>query len=385
MERFSSTCNDILTPRWRQRIKAGDIINNPCTIVVDHQQVNESGSFYTFQTSNPSNVYQVYGDGSVTQYFLDACVGTPDYGDLDPDMSEVLQSLKQQAVARIDSTPYAFLEDLGEIGETIRFIKSPLSGLLKYSRRFAKARKSLLQYRGRYKAKSVTNVAKANAELWLEYRFAVMPLVRSILSFFEARDAEVYRPERRTARANKYVDLSTPLESQSIPYYSSNHCLFNVGTIVERTIRVGILYEVENPGNDLLFKYGLRIKDIPETAWNLLPLSFMVDRLVNISASFRGVTNLFDPNVKTLTGWITTFNNTVKQTALTRVIETGYTGSVTPDLIYEKAFTYSRSLWEPGLIDTIPVLNATGLVKSATRTADLVSLIASTFIGNKAL
>jgi hypothetical protein len=111
----------------------------------------------------------------------------------------------------------------------------------------------------------------------------------------------------------------------------------------------------------------------------------MVDRLVNISASFRGVTNLFDPNVKTLTGWITTFNNTVKQTALTRVIETGYTGSVTPDLIYEKAFTYSRSLWEPGLIDTIPVLNATGLVKSATRTADLVSLIASTFIGNKAL
>jgi hypothetical protein len=154
---------------------------------------------------------------------------------------------------------------------------------------------------------------------------------------------------------------------------------FTVGTIVEREVRAGILFEVDNPVESVWYKYGLRLKDIPETAWNLLPLSFMVDHFINISQTIRGITNLTDPSVKNLAAWITTKSNTVKTTSMTALNESGYTSSVTPDLIYEKTFTYSREVWMPGLEHTVPGIDFLGLVNSAAKITDLSALIVANF------
>lgn len=374
-DRYSSTCSDVVTPNFRQRVKSGAVINNPCSIVVDHQQVNGSGYASSLRLSN-NWLYEVYGDGSVTQWYLQVCAGNLDYGDTSPDgVSELISQLKHSALDRVDKTPYSFAEDIGELRETINFLRNSLGSLAKLSSRYKRAVKHARLLNGRV----IRSLAEASANVWLEYRFAAMPLLRTTLNLYEALPEEVHRPRRQTARAFGKIDTSMSLQPQTIQYYSNNTCTFNVSTIVEREVRVGCLYEVSNPLEDIYYKYGIRYKDIPETAWNLLPLSFMVDRVADISGTIRGLTNLLDPSIKSLAGFVVTKSNTVKSTALTGIDAVGYTSSVSPDLIFDKDFSYSRDIWVPGYADVVPSLNLGGLTSSVTRTTDLLTLILTNF------
>jgi hypothetical protein len=145
-----------------------------------------------------------------------------------------------------------------------------------------------------------------------------------------------------------------------ITYDASAHCL----------------YEVDNPVESFQFKYGLRFEDIPETAWNLLPLSFMVDRVVDISAFWRSVTNLSNPSTHFLAG-STRVKYTHERFISAYDIEPGGWGVITlgPDMNYHKSFIYDRVLWSPSFVDTIPTLDLKGLVNSATKITDLSALI----------
>jgi hypothetical protein len=217
------------------------------------------------------------------------------------------------------------------------------------------------------------------SEIYLEYSLAVAPLFRSICNFYDALKEEPYRPKRKTARGHVKIDRSMPLSPQTIQYYAGNTITFNVSTIVEREVRAGYLYEIDNPVGDVWFKYGLRVKDIPETVWQVLPLSFMVDRFVGIGDSIRGFVNLTDPNINSLAGWLVTKSNTITTVSVQHISESGYTSSVLPDLLFKKTFTYEREIWDPGYLDTIPSLHLGGLIKDTTNTADLIALIVSNF------
>jgi hypothetical protein len=105
----------------------------------------------------------------------------------------------------------------------------------------------------------------------------------------------------------------------------------------------------------------------------------MVDRVADISGTIRGLTNLLDPSIKSLAGFVVTKSNTVKSTALTGIDAVGYTSSVSPDLIFDKDFSYSRDIWVPGYADVVPSLNLGGLTSSVTRTTDLLTLILTNF------
>jgi hypothetical protein len=350
-------------------------VNTPCTIIVDHQQVNGSGTNFIYQNSNPSNTYQVYGDGCLTQYYLDDCVGAPDYGELSIDLGEAVAEAKTACLNNIDKTPYSFGQDIGELAETIAFLRDPLKSLKNVSNLYRRA----VKYGSLLKGRRIALTAKRTADIYLEYSLAAAPLFRSICNFYDALHEEPYQPKRQTARGHVKLDKSIPTHTQSIQYYGGNTVTFNVSTIVERTVRAGFLYEVENPAIGVWYKYGLRVKDIPETVWQVMPLSFMVDRLVGISDSIRGFTNLTDPSINSLAGWLTIKENTIKTTSVVHISESGYTSSVLPDLLFQKAFTYTRDVWEPGYLDTIPLLHYGDIIKDAHSTADLLGLIVSNF------
>jgi hypothetical protein len=228
--------------------------------------------------------------------------------------------------------------------------------------------------------RTVKTFAQSASEIWLTYRFAVMPLVRSIVTLLEAQSTDVsYRPERQTARSIEPLEKVRASGSQAIQWWNSNTQTYVVNCRETIDLRLGILYEIDNPVADIWYKYGLRVKDIPETAWNLLPLSFMVDRFINISNSVRGLTNLSDPNVDILTGWIVTKREFVLEYTLTALNESGYTHIVTPDTVYRREFTYQREVWEPGLQDTIPGFTPHELINSATKLTDLITLSIALF------
>jgi hypothetical protein len=299
-------------------------------------------------------------------------------------------------VAQIDSTPYAFGEDVGEVRETLRFLRHPFSSLLKLGKNFErdvlraskrklKSKRQLIIADIRRRKFLSDNLAykpsirRANAlaQVWTEYQFAAAPLVRSALDALEA--ATFYReaqpPKRVTARG--FAESTVDITDEAKRYWTAG--IFDTFTRRRQLVRechTGILYQVSNPVQDTKWLLGLRLKDVPETAWQLMPYSFMLDRVLNISRIVRGVTNLLDPTVRILAGWVVAKDaDTRELTYVSQARNDGWTVVVSGDLLRDDVFSYRRDTWIPSMSDVVPPVTPRGLIDDASKTADLVSLV----------
>lgn len=379
----TETMSDVIVPRYFQRVAKGEVINNPCHYVESTQR---SQGGWSYRRVHSSGTYEVRGDGSLTAWYLHHHWKVPIPGiDLNTSIDQKTQASKQQALASVDATPYGFAEDIGEIAETLRFLRDPLSSLkaLALSFRAEKMRRErFLRSNPKQKEKVREKLRRqmriyltdtrdlAAADVWLTYRFAFSPLMRSISSLTEALGTTIHRPKRRTSRSKTSGNVSnsgtvTKTAHEKLQY--ENDGAFEV--------RSGILYEVTNPVESFAFKYGVRFKDIPVTAWNLLPLSFMADRIVNISNCIRGLTNLSDPTVNILAGWVVTKKTVSSKRRLSLTNPPGWTGTTSFDTVVNETFTYDRTTWQPGVQDTVPAFTPKYLVSDISKTLDLLALV----------
>jgi hypothetical protein len=140
-------------------------------------------------------------------------------------------------------------------------------------------------------------------------------------------------------------------------------------------VKAGILYTNSNPLSGWQWKYGLRNKDLPVGIWNVVPYSFMIDRVFNISRAIRAATNMADPNIVFLTAWITTLREvTTVNSYKIKSNSSDYTFVLSGGNITTKSFTYDRKVWTPTASDTVPALTLRNIVKDAKYIADLLSL-----------
>jgi hypothetical protein len=368
---------DVVTPGFRGKQKAGEIVNNPCSMTVARRTTTGSGSVTQSQIAAPHDVWTASGTGTITGYYSTYGGGLPTYVEAPvPDLTEMIHMTQQQCLANVDSTPFSFAEDLAEIRETIMFLRDPLATIRKLSLNYRKAIQRLAKYRRlrsikRYPGQLLNDISS----VWLEQRFAVQPVFRSILKLMEAYETDkVYRPERRISRS--LWTAPNQSDARSVVKTSGGRTFtYYCKAISSGSVRTGILYEVSNPVVNFQYKYGLRFKDIPKTMWAVMPLSFMVDRFVNISNFFGGAVNLLDPNVDILGAWYSTKAERTVSIGVRNIVESGYTSTIVPDDIVDKTFTYNRTIWEPSWQNTIPVFTPKGLIDSAAKTTDLLALI----------
>lgn len=369
----TESMTDVVTPGYQTRIKRGEIINNNCSYWKG--VLSSTDGYYKYTSS-------LYGDyfeetGSVAQHHA-AYHGIGPYSGLSvPDVAQLTSHAKQQALANVDETPYAFMEDLGELGETIRFLKSPGKSLLKFSKDMQKR-----SWKIKSKYRKSADVALALNDLYLQRRFVMEPLVRSS---FDAVDAYADFEGRKRHNADRFVSRGYGNDSSSYSgeqrgYYDANtYDVFQCNSEVDIRVRAYIIYSFTGVRN-LSHHLGLRGKDIPTTAWNLVPMSFMVDRLFDISAFSRGVMNLSDPRLSILAAGVTVKSNKSGSYRYTDQVHNNpndyYSGSVSGSSESEDV-TFTRTVWSPSLSDTVPVLRPKNLVKDAQSIADLFSLSAA--------
>jgi hypothetical protein len=357
----SDTMDDHVIPGYRKRINAGEIINNPCLFVKDSIKTVGTGHFKWTRTNG--NIYETLGPG-VTHLQIQRGVVKANASDPTPSFA-LDESAKLQALGNLDRTPYSFGEDIGEVGETLRFLAHPMKSIAHLASEFQET-VSKKSKRQRFKSR-----AKAIADVWATGRFAFSPLVRSVDDAIVSLNDNIHRPKRRTARG---FSSDEDITRSDITYNGAKSSSWKQFTWKKRA---GILYEVSNPLVDWKFKYGLRFKDIPETLWQLMPLSFMVDRMVNISASLRGLESFLDPNVKILAAWLTSKesqSHTRAYTGFTHpIVQTVHASS--PDYYIVENFVYQRETWSPTISDFIPPVRVENLVNSSTKIADLAAII----------
>lgn len=354
---LSEEMTDVVTPDFHNRIAKGEIINNPC-------------SYTKVETTNSNDAVAHYKNGSSWEYWLYGALtdlregAFPAMSEIDAEPSDVEARCKLLALANLDSTPYAFGEDTLEIKETIKFLKNPLGSLLNLSRSFRDAYKKRIS-----EMRDLNKIIKAHEDVWLSYRFAFSPLVRSCTDALEAFQSQPKsKPERLSSRGKDSFDhYGTNLVTQS--YYTFKHEL-------NRTVegKASILYEVTNPIYDWKYTLGFRAKDWPTTIWQVMPYSFMVDRLYDVTSFSKGAINLADPRVKILSACYSSKSEVIRKSRILSDHPT-YCLSIKGNTREQKEFAYNRVPWTPSFYDTIPRFTPKELVKDLTNILDLTSLI----------
>jgi len=367
--------DDVVVENFHARSKAGEVFNNPCVYVVKTMEPSLLESNWRQVVPTNPSIYATKPIGNHTSAVL--TLTSFDGWNRNLAVSptfDVSAHAKQFALGNVDSTPHEFGEDLGELGETLRFLRKPLASIAGIARSFARKKRAI-------NASNVTDKAKALADAWMAYQFALLPLIRSVENAMEAWVLwdESLRPARRTAHGFSEKQSTASSLHQTAP--GSSHVYeFKHESLWLVNAHASILYEVTNPIDDWRYRLGLRWKDLPSTGYELIPLSFMVDRVINLKNAIKGIINLADPRVSILAASLTL--RTDKQHTVSCYNEYWGYGELDctitdPDHVQFVEFTYDRTVWLPSIADTMPVFNKTGLIDNVTKVTDLCAIIVS--------
>lgn len=334
-----TTMHDVVVQDFHKRIANGEIINNPMVKTMTSATTG-GGSYHA--THIATGNYSVIDGDSVTAWKVLQNNPQPSEPYVPHEASVNLAKLN--ALTRLDVTPYEFAEDVGEFGETMRFLRKPFQEFNELGRKFS-----------HITSLNVTKMtaAEAIAKAWLEMRYAVRPLLYSSWNALEAYFDQTTRPVRRTARGFSRVKDSNN-ENITQNHSATNIDYYSYGWELEDNCRAYILYEVDNPIDSVLEKLGLRFKDVPVTMWNLMSLSWAIDRFIDISSVIRAVVNLSDPSLRILAAGVTRKAKSREYWQWLSQTSQGYTVSGSGDLWIRESENKSRTLWIPSFVDVYP-------------------------------
>lgn len=176
------------------------------------------------------------------------------------------------------------LVTLAEAGKTLKMLRRPFSSALSNLTKIARRRDRLIQ-KGQ-------NLSDATTSAWLEYRLGWKPVLYDIKLTMQAFERVMTNPEieRQVFRAGKRLSLK-----QSGTYYPPvsglTSCLTEWNHNVDVKISAGAVFDI---AADSLYHsaskaFGLSLTDLPAAGWELIPLSFVVDRFLDVGTWLNAI------------------------------------------------------------------------------------------------
>lgn len=232
-----------------------------------------------------------------------------------PGRSQDLSQLRDLAIikayAKMNDAPVLTGELLATLDQTLSMLRRPFASSAKLFSRIIRVRNyNLWKVR-----RTARNVAKANADAWLEARYGMLPLfldMKNIVASFEEQIALgtkrlVFRGgESSGYKAEKdFLELGT---ASGEPFMYTGDAKLeqswraSAGVIVEQTIR--------QSSDKVAADYGLTASSLPATIYELIPWSFVADWFINIGDWIKASTPR--PDMTVLGSWVTSVEETTR-------------------------------------------------------------------------
>jgi len=297
---------DVVTPNFDELSQNGLIINNPMFYrstevggtTVGPEFTTVSGG-KTYHLDYNLNWMQAMGLGfpSTIQLSLGGA-------------EDLLIEVETAARANIIKPDFQGLVSLGELGESLRYLANPLKGAMRLASNFQKKKRVYEKVLNKH-LKSQGIAARAWTEeftfdfrkngsysaalsrtlgdlesLYLEIRLGFAPMVYDISKIADSLLQGV-RNKRQTARAKGKRSETQTFSST----FMANSITYNYTDKTDRDliIRSMFLYEMVLEMNGLT-RSGVSWSEVPSAAWELIPLSFLVDRFINVGSFISALT-----------------------------------------------------------------------------------------------
>lgn len=287
---------DIVTPKYRTLQNQGIIINNPMW----REVMNYKAGTSDFVMNGMQGSTRIHSEFSLAVPFVGAVTPLlPDRQALElfftSNFQDDMDLASNRAFANVEVSEAAALASLGELPETLNWMKSILTrgvNLTKMLRRrggsipyaikaaiMAKppgSVKKLAKSSARGSMKAKTDAVSVFANLWLEYRYAIRPLIFEMEQCIEALNARL-KNTRQTARGKENNETITDNVRTSTTTWSSMiiNRTYRVKTRKRTIFRAGVLFNIDDDINALFAIWGL---DQPlQAAYELVSLSFILD------------------------------------------------------------------------------------------------------------
>lgn len=154
---------------------------------------------------------------------------------------------------------------------------------------------------------------------WLEWRMAVRPLLKTIEDYLEHLDSQKRELEGKLVRCKASTKRTERPVTTSKSVSPGNLQLFGTTEkVIETKSTTGIYYYQKIP---LTFaqRYGVDWTSMPAVMWELVRLSFVVDRFIRIGDYLQSLRVTMDSS-RTIAGTVTTQKTILTQTTILKSI-----------------------------------------------------------------
>lgn len=295
---YRRTISDVSHPNFEKRRRKGEVIMGDLLLVVEEMDPGELHE--TFTAGPKSNWGAVTVQGPISAMIRSrADASLPEFG-----ISSMIEQAKDvaytKALGKASKADVCSGEILNDLGKTVSMLKKPFSGATTLLGKMVK-------YKKKHLGKTAASAAKATANAWLEYRYGWRPLLMDCDTIIQK--AATVRQE--TMRKRLVCRASEALSrTQSDSYVTNAPGIPEASGVVLRTsncrVSAGVMVEVDpqTTSDQWLAALGLRPRDVPATAWEVIPFSFVIDWFVNVGDWIEAATPL-PKGLRIVGEWVT--------------------------------------------------------------------------------
>lgn len=288
------TMSDMVVPDFYSRVRKGEVFFNPLvhtkrtsTLVYDTPfrltGVTPCGG------GSPPRPYAVdYSDGGICAHSMCLKYNNSTNGLPLPcvslisgtELSDASVEASTQCFANIDKSSENLFEDLAELNKTAAMLRNPLSGLKKIGHKLP-----------------ISQNVQGAADLWLEYKYGIKPLISAISTVLHN-----YNARSRRVRDTSHGKVS--FSKNSISTFTATQGILSFPVTLATTDKVVVrgtyLYDHDVTAASLS---GFDSKGLFTLPWELVPYSFVADWFINVQDFLASLVPV--PSVTTLGSCLT--------------------------------------------------------------------------------